>query len=112
MNPVWLTPVFLSLLLLGAHLFRAGQPLLVVLALITPLVLLVRRSWAARVVQVVLVAGAAEWIRTAVVLAMTRQSLGLPWTRLVVILGSVTLVTACSGLVFESTAMRERYRRK
>jgi hypothetical protein len=109
MNLVRLTPVFLSVLLLGAHFFRAGQPVLVLLALIVPLVLSVRRPWAVRIVQIELIIGAIEWIRTTVILAMARESLGLPWSRLVVILGSVTLLTLFSVLVFESDSLRKRY---
>jgi hypothetical protein len=109
MNLVRLTPVFLSVLLLGAHFFRAGQPVLVLLALIVPLVLSVRRPWAVRIVQIELIIGAIEWIRTTFILAMARESLGLPWSRLVVILGSVTLLTLFSVLVFESDSLRKRY---
>lgn len=109
MNLVRLTPVFLSVLLLGAHLFRAGQPVLVLLVLIIPLVLFVHRPWAVRIVQVELIAGAIEWIRTTVVLAMARESLGLPWSRLVGILGAVTLLTVISVFVFESDSLRKRY---
>jgi len=110
MNPVRLTPVFLSVLLLGAHLFRAGQLVLVLLVLIVPLVLFVHRPWAVRIVQVELMAGAIEWIRTTVVLAMARESLGLPWSRLVGILGAVTLLTVISVFVFESDSLRKRYK--
>jgi len=109
MNLVRLTPVFLSVLLLGAHLFRAGQSVLVLLTLIVPLVLFVRRPWAVRIVQIELIIGAIEWIRTTFILAMARESLGLPWSRLVVILGSVTLLTLFSVLVFESDSLRNRY---
>jgi hypothetical protein len=109
MNLVRLTPVFLSVLLLGAHLFRAGHLVLVLLSLIVPLVLFVRRPWAVRVVQIELIAGTIEWLRTTFVLAMIRESLGLPWLRLVLILGSVTLLTLLSVFVFESDSLRKRY---
>ncbi len=109
MNLVRLTPVFLSVLLLGAHWFRAGQSVLVLLALIVPLVLFVRRPWAVRIVQIELIVGAIEWIRTTVILAMARESLGQPWSRLVVILGSVTLLTLLSVFVFEADSLRKRY---
>ncbi len=110
MNLALLTPVLLSILLLGAHLFRAGQPVLVLLALAIPLVLFVRRSWAVRIVQLELIAGAIEWIRTTAMLVMTREALGQPWSRLVVILGSVALLTFLSAFVFESGSLRKRYR--
>lgn len=111
MHLVWLTPVFLSVLFLGAHLFRADQPVLVLLALIVPLVLFVHRPWAVRIMQIELIAGAIEWIRTTVNLAMARESLGLPWSRLVFILGSVALLTLFSIFVFNSDPLRRRYQR-
>jgi len=110
MNLVRLTPVFLSVLLLGAHWFRADQSVLVLLTLSVPLVLFVLRPWAVRIVQIELIIGAIEWIRTTVILAMARESLGLPWSRLVVILGSVTLLTVFSVFVFGLDSLRKRYR--
>lgn len=109
MNILRLIPVFLSVLLLGAHLFRAGQPGLVLLVLIVPLVLFVPHPWAVRIVQIELIAGAIEWARTTVVLAMARDSLGQPWSRLVVILGSVALLTLFSIFVFNTDSLRRRY---
>ena len=38
--------------------------------------LLVRRSWVSRVVQVVLVVGFLEWVRTLIVLVSVRRALG------------------------------------
>jgi hypothetical protein len=99
-------PALISLLLLGAHFFRAGQcvPVLMVLAILS--MLTVRSLWAVRVVQVALLISGAEWIRTTVDLAMARQALGLPWMRLVLILGPVALLTFGSAFLFESRSLR------
>ena len=105
-----MTPVILSLLLLAAHASRAGFPLPVsVLMLALVGLLAVPRCWAARTLQVVLVAGALEWVRTTVVLAMARQAVGLPATRMVLILTAVALLTAASALVFRSGRLRRRF---
>ncbi len=109
MNIIRLLPVLISLLLLAAHFFRAGQMPVVLLVLLSPGLLLFRRVWAVRIMQGVLLAGGLEWIRTAVVLAMFRHELGLPWLRLVLILGSVALLTIGSMFVFQSASLRERY---
>ena len=101
-----LLPVALSAVLLAAHFSRAGLTLGFALALGFPLLLLVRRPWAARTVQVVLLAGALEWIRTAALLAARRVELGQPWLRLVAILGAVAAFTAASALVFRSPRLR------
>ena len=79
---------------------------------LTPLVLLaVRRPWSPRVLQVLLLVGAAEWVRTAAALAEIRLATGMPWVRMVMILGGVTLFTALSAWVFEAAPLRRFYRR-
>jgi len=109
MNVVRLIPVFLSALLLAAHFFRAGVYPLVAAALALPFVLVIPRRWSARGVQVVLVLGAAEWVRTAWVLVAARQADGRPWTRMAIILGSAAVFTAASGLVFLLGPLKDRY---
>jgi hypothetical protein len=109
-NFVRLLPVILSILLLGAHFFRAGNIALVLCSVVILLILLIRKPWVARSVRIVLVIGGIEWIRTAVILARMRQAGGEPWVRLVLILGAVAVLTICSSLVFGSRSMRERYK--
>lgn len=106
---IWLLPVLLSIFLLAAHVFRAGFFLLVFVVLASLFILLVRRPWAARVIQAELVLGGIEWIRTAVNLVDVRQMHGMPWVRLAVILGAVALFTLCSAVVFRLKPLRERY---
>jgi hypothetical protein len=111
MNVVRLLPVFVSALLLAAHFSRNDLPLLIPLSLAFPLLLLIRRPWAARAVQALLVLGALEWVRRLVQLALQRQADGESWARLAAILGAVAVFTAASALVFRLPALRERYGR-
>lgn len=111
MNVVRLIPVILSALLLGAHFLRAGQTVVAVLIVLFPGLLMVRRAWVARLTQLVLLLGAAEWVRTLLVFVAARREIGRPWTRLAIILGTVALFTVASGLVLSfSAALRRRYR--
>lgn len=103
------SPILLSALLLAAHFSRADNLPLMVLSLTFPLLLLVRKPWAARVTQLILVLGGVEWIRTLVVLAARRIEVGEGWVRLAVILGAVVVVTFSSALVFQRPAVRARY---
>ncbi len=105
-----LLPVILSLLLLGAHFFRSGHTVLVLVSVTILLIMLIRKSWVARLVQAVLVIGGVEWIRTLFVLLKMRQAAGEPWERLSLILGGVALFTVCSALVFRFRSLRERYK--
>lgn len=101
-------PIILSFLLLAAHFFRFGQIALVALALLLPLLLLVRKPWAARVAQVALLLGAAEWVRTIIVFASARMTVGYPYLRMALILGAVALFTAGSALLCGIPALRNR----
>lgn len=100
----------LALALLAAHFHRAGEwPLtLACVALIALLAL--PRAWVARLLQICLVLGAAEWVWTTLVYVQQRMAFGQPWTRLAIILGAVALFTAASALVFERAPVRARFR--
>ena len=104
-----LTLPVLSILVLSAHFLRAGEYGIVALCAALLALLFVRRPWAARALQAALFLGAAEWIRTTVRFVQIRQGLGQPWTRLAVILGVVTILTAFSALLFETSRLRARY---
>ena len=103
--------MILSLLVLGAHFLRAGQVALLGVVLILLVLLAVRRPWVARTVQVALLIGAVEWVRTLWSLAAWRMRAGEPAARMVIILGMVALVTALSSLCFRAARMRRRYGR-
>lgn len=107
-------PLVLSSLVMAAHFYRGGALALVVFVLIAPLLVVTRERSLIRVVQFLLVIGAAEWIRTASVIAGHRAVVGAPVTRMLVILGVVALVTLLSALplprLASSTAAREMRR--
>ena len=104
-----LLPVILSLVVLAAHFSRHDIALLTWVCLAAPLLLLVRRPWAARALQWFLVLGALEWMRTTVVLVSRRITAGDDWIRMAAILVTVATVTLISTLVFRSATVRERY---
>jgi hypothetical protein len=89
----------LASLLLAAHFYRSGiYPLagaMIALAGLT----FVSRPWAGRALGLTLLLGAVEWLRTAWVFASLRHSMGLPFARLLAILGAVALFTLVSAYV-------------
>jgi hypothetical protein len=109
MNAILLTPVIFSALLLGAHFLRAGFLPLVLLSLAFPLLLLIGRMWAVRLVQVILVLGALEWVRTTLSIIDDRRAVGQSWTVAAIILGLVAVFTAASALVFFSRSLKGRF---
>lgn len=109
MNAFRLIPVILSFLLLGAHFYRAGLVPLTVLSVAILLLLFMKKSWVPRLFQLLLLAGALEWLRSLYFLAAMRIAWDQPWARLAIILGTVALLTALSGLVFKNKKLRSYY---
>lgn len=109
MNALRLLPVAVALAVLAAHFYRAQAwvPFGITVGLL-PL-LFVRAPWAARVLQAALAIGALEWLRTAAALVALRQSMGLPYTRLAIILGAVAVATALAAFIFQSRPVRDRF---
>ena len=102
-------PVILSLVVLGAHFMRYGNTLAVFGVLLLIALLFVRLPWVARVMQAALILGALEWAFTIHELVQMRAAQGQPFTRMVIILGIVTVVTACSALLFQTQTMKRIY---
>lgn len=100
----------IALLLLAAHFYRAGLLLPALLSAALLALLAVPRPWAARTLQIALVLGAFEWLRTLAVFAAERLSLGQPWLRLVLILGTVAAVTLAAAWIFQHRTLRARFR--
>lgn len=109
MNMLRLFPVIFSMLLLGAHFYRAGYLLFAGIALLSLGLLCIRRPLVVWLMQGLLVAGAVEWFSTVVRLVIFRQAQGLPWLRLAVILGLVALCSLLSALVFRTSGLKARY---
>jgi len=61
------------------------------------------------VMQLGLLLGALEWIRTLLAISAMRQMAGMPVGRMMAILGGVALFTGASSLVFLLPALRRRY---
>ena len=109
MTALLLTPVVLSLLVLGAHFLRAGNIPLVVASLALIVLLAFRKPWVVRIVQVALALGALEWVHTLVRLANIRAQLGIPGTRMAIVLGVVAALTLGSALVFQTKRLGRVY---
>lgn len=108
-NVLLYVPIVLSLVVIGAHFLRYGGWIGVFAMLALIGLLFLRSPWVARLVQVVLVFGTVEWLRTAYVLAQVRALHGQPFGRMVAILAIVAAVTLCSALVFQTRTLKQVY---
>jgi len=109
MNILRLLPVILAFGLLAAHFSRANMPPAVVVSLLIPFLLLIRKPWIARSVQILLLLGALEWIRSMFGYIQVRKEIGEDWGRLAIILVTVAVLTVCAGLVFRGKSLKKRY---
>lgn len=100
----------LSLAVLGASFMRAGNEMAVAGCVGLVLLLAFPRPWSARLAQAVLVLAALRWVWLAWVIGTTRAAMGIPYTRMALILGAVALFTLLSALVFHSEPLRRHYR--
>lgn len=103
------TLIVLAALLLAAHFLRAGTFALVVICLMAPLLLLIRRRWSLMVLQLLAYAGAAIWLNTLLRLVTERIMFGRSWGGVAVILGTVTLVTILAGILLNSPGIKAGY---
>ena len=97
MNFLRFIPAALSSLLISAHFQRGGYSAVAVLCLLTPAIFFLNRQWAVRIVQMLLILYAVEWVRTLIHLVQIRMDHGMAWMRLAVILGTVALFTLASA---------------
>jgi hypothetical protein len=109
MTYLYLLSPFLAFLLLAAHFYRASNFAAALVALLALALLFVRRSWAARAAQVLLLLGTIEWVRATIALVLARSEMGQPYLRLALIMGAVSLFTALCALVFRAARLRTHF---
>ncbi len=95
--------VQLSLLVLAAHLLRGGDNGLALSCLLMGALVLTRKGWVRPVVMALLALACFVWLDSAVEMVSLRQALGLPWTRLSLILGSVAALSFASFVLLGTT---------
>ena len=88
-----LLPVIFADLILAAHYSRAGHDWLAIIILLLPLTFFIRKAFILRAWQLIMVFSILIWIQVIVDIVMIRMDMGAPWTRLVIILGLVVLLS-------------------
>ena len=93
-------PAVLALLLLAAHFFRAAAFVPAGLCVAAIALVFVRRSWAVSTLRLGLAAGTGVWIVTAWRIAQQRMAAGMPYLRMLAILGAVAAFTVFALWIF------------
>lgn len=103
-------PAIISALLLAAHFLRGGHLVMTLICLAMPLLLISPTKARIRLYQTFLILSALVWIFAAADIALDRIAAGMPWIRMAIILGIVTILNIAAALLFETKRMRARYR--
>ena len=103
-------PAIFSSLLLGAHFSRSEQLVFVCFCLLAPLLFVLKKKWVLIVFQIYLYLGAIIWIDTIVKIARIRLTEGTDWARMAVILGVLVLFTVFSGILLNTSKLKEKYK--
>lgn len=102
-------PTVLALLTLGSHYFRYGlYPLSAVLVALLPL-LLIKRRWVARLMQVVLCVAALEWVTVLNDIVKERLMEGQDYQKSVFILGGTALFTLIAAVLYQTPRLKRHY---
>jgi hypothetical protein len=109
LTAIQLLPPLFSLILLVAHFLRSGNMVLVIILLLFPIILIIRKPVTARLVQIILVLASVEWIKTTVLTIIFRDHIEEPWGRYLIIMGTVSLFTFLSAFVFFLNNLKVRY---
>jgi hypothetical protein len=80
-----------------------------VVSVLVPLLMLIRKRWSLILVQLSAYAAAVVWLSTATHLVQERMISAKPWSGAVIILGSVALFSVFAGLLLNSRKVKERY---
>jgi hypothetical protein len=78
-------------------------------SVLVPLLLLIRKRWSLILVQLSAYAAAVVWGYTTIHLVQERIISARPWSGAVIILSSVALFSVFAGLLLNSRKVRERY---
>lgn len=100
-------PAFVCLLLLAAHFLRAGDLLVVLICLALCPLLAAPWRWAIKLIQVILILAAVEWIFTALDLIQQRTEEGADWHRGAAILLVVSLFNLVAVALLQKHSIRK-----
>ncbi|AFM26605.1 hypothetical protein [Desulfomonile tiedjei] len=106
-----LIPFVIASVLLSAHFLREGNIGLMLVSILVPLFLLIRRRWILIALQLWSYLAAIIWMNTMIDLVQQRMMAGRSWGTAVIILGSVSLFTIFAGALLNSRVLEEKFPR-
>jgi len=102
-------PIILAAILIAAHFLRSFSLLPMGLCLAAPFLLLIKKRWSLRMLQLLTIPAAAIWLFTLSGIIQQRTFEGRSWTASAIILGVVTLFTLFAGWMLGSAQIKEQF---
>ncbi len=102
-------PYILTCILVAAHFLRDGNLLMVVVSILFPLILLIKKRWVLIPAQLFAYLGGGLWLGTTMQIANERIAFNEDWTRMAIILGTVTAFSIISGMLLNHDKVTKHY---
>lgn len=102
-------PFIITCVLIAAHFLRDGNSLMVIISLLFPLLLLIKKNWVLIVSQLFAYLGAGLWLGTTLQVASERITYDQDWIRMALILGAVAIFSGWSGLLLNHKKVMRNY---
>ncbi len=102
--------VSLSFLMLAAHFSRANNTYLMILSLLIPFLLFIKKRSALLLVQALCYIGSIAWLYSMYEYIQQRIAMDVAWDKLAIIISVIALFTAFTGFLLNSAIMKERYK--
>ena len=102
-------PIIFAAVVLAAHFLRSYSLLPMVLCLLAPFLLLIKKRWSLLTLQLLTIPAALIWLFTLSGIIQQRIFEQRSWTASAIILGVVTLFTLWAGWLLNSGTVKERY---
>ena len=102
-------PIVLASILMAAHFLRSFDLLPMIVSLLTPWLLLIKRRWSLLTVQLLTIPAAAIWLWTLYDIIQQRIFEQRSWMASAIILGVVTAFTLLAGWLLNSPKIKEQY---
>lgn len=102
-------PIILAAVLVAAHFLRSYSILPMLLSLLAPFFLLIKKRWSLVTLQLLTIPTAFIWLLTLSDIIQQRIFEGRSWTASAIILGVVTLFTLWAAWLLNSPEIKEQY---
>lgn len=104
-----IVPIILAAILVAAHFLRIYSILSMVLCLLAPFLLFIKKRWSIVTLQLLTIPAAFIWLMTLLGIIQERILEERSWTASAIILGTVTVFTLWAAWLLNSPKIKEHY---